>query len=830
MGYVPLNNYKYDSGYRRIQTGPDNQGFIVLTSGQSAYGANEGIVVAGSPLSGTIAAGAWDYDSNWRYVPGVSPSQSGSALDPTPYNASGAILDTYKGTRIATRTQVAGAQAANAIGPEANVVQPRQAPLQPRASVTQPEKYMYFGGAAPDNQGYSPYNTPDANTPAEGRTGGPVTHRNYENTLLTNVFGTQGTSDRSQWRYHQPVYCKTYTETLRSQSPGLMSTPLRYIYRGNSTQYNLNYPLNNGFQQLPYDDQTGGCGIPVGCPTKTGTTQVIVGDVLSAVVYCVFDKIEWFNTNGDSLGKGLTYTAQSSDVGYKIYYTVTYPDGSTDTSSVDCYSAVLESSLRYWYQLASANASTRFHTYSSVIDNNGDMYVSYAENSNSLYPSLAKITNEVNLVWRNVYVLDTSFYQFAANSYGDSYFLLDSSSTTVDFLAWQWSVGRTFPIRVYRCRVNKSDGSLVDTVAKDWIPPGSPNANYFNITDVKNDADNNYYCVANLAINSEIDTGCIIKFDENLNIQWCLVGEKIRYRDYGAPNKCESSLMGGVLHLQVNDDGLIGCSWVNTFQYAYHNYFSLSSSGSVLASFRPKFGTNDFATDVNPFQVRSLCRDSEGNVYGIGSYDSSIAVGRYSSVIVYKDTPSDTTVWAKNIRYTFYTVINSRYTINVEANQLLIIDSKLVLVAPWAYWQFTNIHYLLICVFNLNSGVMEQALEIKPVGEFGGNAIIQPMPETTKFIVRGDNGFTLRLDVNDLPADGDYICTDNPIYKYTASGVTPVTSNATFYRFDECGAGSAPGFTSRDLSSYFYPVASPVVTVSGATNGIFRYFAGQDTP
>jgi hypothetical protein len=240
MGYVPLNNYKYDSGYRRIQTGPDNQGFIVLTSGQSAYGANEGIVVAGSPLSGTIAAGAWDYDSNWRYVPGVLPGQSGS-LDPTPYNTSGAILDTYKGTRIATRTQVAGAQAADAIGPEENVVQPRQAPLQPRASVTQPEKYMYFGGAAPDNQGYSPYNTPDANTPAEGRTGGPVTHRNYENTLLTNVFGTQGTSDRSQWRYHQPVYCKTYTETIRSQSPGLMSTPLRYIYRGNSTQYNENY-------------------------------------------------------------------------------------------------------------------------------------------------------------------------------------------------------------------------------------------------------------------------------------------------------------------------------------------------------------------------------------------------------------------------------------------------------------------------------------------------------------------------------------------------------------------------------------------------------------
>jgi hypothetical protein len=239
VGYVPLSNYNYDSGYKRIQSGPNNQGFIVLTSGSSAYGANEGVVVPGSPLAGNSTEGAWSYDSNWRYVPSTLPDQRGS-LDPTPYNASG-ILDTYQAARIYTRDNVAGAQAASAIGPETGKVNPRGGALQPRANVTRPEKYMYFGGGAPDNQNYSPYNTPDANTAAEGKTGGGVTHRNYESTLLTNLLGSQGTSDRSQWRYHQPVYCKTFTETQRSATPGLMSSPLRYAYRGQATSYNYNY-------------------------------------------------------------------------------------------------------------------------------------------------------------------------------------------------------------------------------------------------------------------------------------------------------------------------------------------------------------------------------------------------------------------------------------------------------------------------------------------------------------------------------------------------------------------------------------------------------------
>jgi hypothetical protein len=345
VGYVPLNNYNHDGGYKRIQSGPNHQGFIVLTSGSTAYGADEGIIVPGSPLSGNLTQGVWGYDANWRYVPSTLPSQSG-ALDPTPYNVSGA-LDTYDATRIYTRDNVGGAQAASAIGPETGKVNPRGGALQPRADVTRPETYMYFGGAAPDNQDYSPYNTPDANSAAEGKTGGGVTHRSFESSLLTNVLGSQGTSDRSQWRYHQPVYCKTYTETRRSESPGLMSTPLRYVYRGSASSYNYNYAgelLANkgGFEPLNYDDFGGGCDIPVACPTTTGDpTNLQPGDILRGTSACTYKQITWYNTSSSiPVASGETYTVQESDYFYKLYYKVEYPNGTTDQSSIDCFGTV----------------------------------------------------------------------------------------------------------------------------------------------------------------------------------------------------------------------------------------------------------------------------------------------------------------------------------------------------------------------------------------------------------------------------------------------------------------------------------------------------------
>lgn len=832
MPYLSLPNFNYDSGPRRIQSGPDHEGYVVLYSGVQSTGPDEGIIVAGAPLSGTLALGAWDYDANWRYVPSTLPSQSG-VLNPTSYNVSGA-LDTYDATRIFTRNTVAGAQIASAIGPETGRVTPRGGALQSNSNVTQPEKYMYYGGAAPDNQNYSPYNTPEINLAAEGKTGGGVTHRTFESSLLTNVLGSQGTSDRSQWRYHQPVYCKTYTETKRSEVPGLMSTPLRAVYRGGSTSYGYNYggellANRGGFELLPPDDQTFGCPFPVGCPTTSGSpTQLIVGDILSAVVYCDFAKIEWFNSDNTLVGSGLTYTTTLSDVGYRLFFTVTYADNSTDSSSLTCFPAVIESSLRYWYQ-RSATGAINEATYSCVVDNNADMYVAQVlSGSNKSLPAVYKISNEVTQQWGKVYPLDPAKVSIAVNFYGKSYFLLNSGETTIDFLAWQWSpAGPPFnigyPIRIYRYRISKVDGSVISVASVDFTPPPNPNPGelYITIEDVKIDSENNYYFIGSFPINSELYPLSIFKFTENLTFVWARGIPKTVYRTGLGGVLCATTLWGGSLvSLTIGDDGIIGCAGLSDGQHTAPSYFSLDTNGNTLSVFKPKFATSNFSSDLDSFVPRSICRDSEGNIYGLGVY-----AGTAGSVIVYKDSPSDTTIWAKNIINMLLAV--SRGRIDVGGNQLLIVDSKLVLVAPWPFNSVPTVHYLLICVFNIETGNLEKALELRsPTEANGSSMIIQALPEETKFIVQTSAGYRIRLDVNDLPPNGTYVCSDSA-GSYTASGVVPVTSNHTFHRFTTCSP--TPGLITRDLGAYFSPI-TPVVTISGATGGLFRHFAGQDIP
>ena len=227
-----------------VQTGPDFEGFTPLSSGYQAFGSDQGLIYQGPPnlttvTLGTTTSGFWERGTGYRTVFGVCAS-GGTLVDPTAYTASGNILDTERIFRIASVETIAGAKVQTSIGPPKLAIEPRLSPTYPRTTYN-PQTYRYYAGKAPDNQNYTPSNTPEANTAAEGKTGGGVTHRSYEGGILTNVLGSQGTSDRSQWRYNAPVHCATYTELVRSTAPGLMSTALRYIYRGPSVQYNLNY-------------------------------------------------------------------------------------------------------------------------------------------------------------------------------------------------------------------------------------------------------------------------------------------------------------------------------------------------------------------------------------------------------------------------------------------------------------------------------------------------------------------------------------------------------------------------------------------------------------
>lgn len=227
MVYTPLFNYKYDSGPHQIQTGPDHEAFRVVSSGIVDIGADYGRVVAGPPNSGIYRTDAW------RAVP---PAVSGywTNYQHVDYEPSGVFLSAYEGYRPLGVSTIANAKVQTSYGPQ--------------WGVRDTGKYTYFNGAAPSNQTYNPYNTPDGNTAAEGYTGGQSLQQRYATTLLTNP--TNDTSgSRAAWVYNPPVYCQTFTETVRSEAPGLMSTPLRYIYRGRAGNYVSNY--GSIYHQLP---------------------------------------------------------------------------------------------------------------------------------------------------------------------------------------------------------------------------------------------------------------------------------------------------------------------------------------------------------------------------------------------------------------------------------------------------------------------------------------------------------------------------------------------------------------------------------------------------
>jgi len=219
MSYIPLNNYKYASGPHQLQSGPVREAFTVVSSGIVDRGADLGRITPGPPNSGS-----WYVTDDWREVP---PPVSGYWINYTPgvaYEPSGA-LSAQEGYRPLGFSTIAYAKV--------------QTSFASNFGVRKTLPYTYFGGIAPDNQNYAPYNTPESNTTAEGVTGGGVTHGRYEGGLLTTPVGS-GISTRADWIYNPPVYCRTYTETTRPQVPGLMSAAIRTIYRGGSTQYVYN--------------------------------------------------------------------------------------------------------------------------------------------------------------------------------------------------------------------------------------------------------------------------------------------------------------------------------------------------------------------------------------------------------------------------------------------------------------------------------------------------------------------------------------------------------------------------------------------------------------
>jgi phage-related protein len=475
-------------------------------------------------------------------------------------------------------------------------------------------------------------------------------------------------------------------------------------------------------------------------------------------------------------------------------------------------------SLICWYQ-RSVNLELTTSVYSSVVDNNANMYIAYFHGANR-YPSVYKISNDLAEIWGKHYSLDPALSGLVASDFGKSYYLLDTGTNHIDFLAWQWSVNSDYPIRIYRFRISKQDGSIISVVATDWAGGGS--AVNFNIDQVKTDSSGNYYFVAIFNEGSEVRRTSIIKFSASLEFVWCKLIANVDYVSVSGACNLVASRSNPICSLTVADSGVIGCAASETqFATFATSYFSLSFDGTILSSFLPKIKIpSSTVTDSSVeyiFQPRSVCRDGQGNIYGMGSYNPSGPMFNSQPLVVYKDSPDDTTIWAKDIR----SAIFPRGGISDRVNQLLAVGGKLVFAAGFVVGAGSQ---LLICVFNTTTGQMEKSIDFNCPQSIGDLVMIQPLPTSGKFIIQTQAGYRLRFDVNNLPADGSYPTTDGTTQAYTVTSNPTTTEDHTFYRFTECGPIS---FVNRDLTG-FSPV-TPVVSVDTATGGFFRDFACQDS-
>jgi len=261
MVYTPQTNWKYDKNlYHPIQSGPQRTGdnldltdtYRTVSSGyvtpsginQTWYGVlDEGADFGRIPVGPPNISGY--FTSEWRAVP---PAVSGYwnnfnntylgfvplFVGDTEYPG---LLDIYDGFRAQSLTSTSNATVQTALGPQ--------------PGLRDFGAYTWFGPAVPDNQNYTPFNTPKGNEPyaynedtgkfeGQGLTGGPGTYQRVQFPMLTNPTNDKSGS-RAAWVYHYPVYCRTFVESVRTGVPGQMDTVLRTSYRGKSVRYVPNY-------------------------------------------------------------------------------------------------------------------------------------------------------------------------------------------------------------------------------------------------------------------------------------------------------------------------------------------------------------------------------------------------------------------------------------------------------------------------------------------------------------------------------------------------------------------------------------------------------------
>ena len=821
MGYyLSLRNFKHDSGPRRVQSGPDHEDYLVVSSGIVDVDPDNGFVVAGAPLSGVIYQAPWDYSTDWRYIPYTLPNQSGGAIDPTLYNTVSGTLTAYDGYRGSFRISAAGASIRTSFGSDYGVVNPRGGALGPRASVTRPEKYTFFGGTAPSNQAYTPYNTPSANSAAEGYTGGTVTHRNFEGGMLTNVLGSAGTSDRSQWRYHQPVYCKTYTETVRSESPGLMSTPLRYVYRGAATSYSYNYGsllgAGRGLKQFP--DET--AGPPVACPTITYSGEasfISPGDVLTVEDPGVtLSDFYWVNSSsGTRIGTDFSYTVQDSDVGFTISYVLVFPGGATCTETTVAVSPAI---AEIWYLLNYEPGSPledneiRWET-ATYMDENSTQWTAHAYYGSGgggdapppLGPMIHKVASGLTLDWRYTYEISTSggFGNYENANINRNLFVREEDGSFTSFWNLKTASGSFggSPTKLVRINIDADTGDVNYADAVNFNVLGTFFFNTQGFVYCVGAGEYGYlFGIVHTGANYQAvpDNGVML-IDQNLRPKWYRTISGLSTVTGGGDVRC-------VTRESINSNAIANLCSYSSGVFLQNAVFGLRSvsipplvaydvDGDEVLSLYPQYTDSDLtAISTNAFNVvASALDDAHEYVYTVGGDQSQALSAGFGELILQKRefTDGGATEWSRAVKTTVTTYGDNAF---LARGSLLYTDDKIILSVigqiPFPVVDYFNV----IFIFNPD-GTTHNITMIRssaPGGDpttgtldIGQDVRLQKTPDAKKFILTTGEGYRLVLNTRSMPS-GEYLQSDGG-RSYYFTDLTRSYSDYTIpYTFSFC--------------------------------------------
>jgi hypothetical protein len=606
------------------------------------------------------------------------------------------------------------------------------------------------------------------------------------------------------------------------------------VYRGQATSYNYNYggellASKGGFELLPYDDQVFGCPFPVECPTTNGLpTFLTPGDTLLASPPCDYLNIKWYNTNSiTEIGQGSEYTVRDSDVNGYIYYVVTYSDGSTDTSSQDCFPVVTVSVGLYLFYLFNRKWSGGFATENPAaiapeLDAFGNFYVQSWWDGGGVPPNALPAPNlpVISKVDRNGYLTWSYDYKVTDGHTRDG--TTTSAHCLINNKLHCFSIRKSTTdfqkIYLSRLIIDTDSGTIEKIDGLEYVCSmvSSVNSNILRVFQVNTDFKGNFWLLATVfeeftvsGITTRV-AGVLLKLTESstgeLTTNWSY--EILRRYVSGITSRY-SGTSAEAFWLDLNKNIIYTQGWPQASFARPTPVILNATTGSVI--YKQPFATVNGSPTILGYRVNYI--DDENNLYQLANNSNAqkaISVG--SAVWVSKKDSNKNIVWMKD-----YQTVITRDCI-AATNSMIKINDKLVIVLGFAIGTPTR-HYPVLLVINSETGTLERNVQVTTPSnssDLGDDCMIRQSNNPNEFILYSSFGFYLNLNVTNIPINTTLVCrSTNQTYVFTDNSISGVTD---YTSYAETGLGLPPDRTWNVTEAYYtLPVASGELITPGSS-------------